>query len=132
MGVIVDDIPKYFKMFQYISHFYYGMELVMVPIYRNTPAPCDPADEEKQEDMRNGFQQLKKAKAAHGSNSAQAQAVYNVIYAKLSEACTAITTPEPDKECGNFARGKDLLDHFEYHEYNIARNMFCLLGITLG
>jgi len=133
--VIVDDIPDYFKMFQYISHFYYGMELAMVAIYRNTSAPCDPADEKMHDDMKTAFKQRKQLKIAVKKQPAlagQLAAVEKGITDSLTQACHNITTPQPDAECGNFARGKDLLDHFEYHESNILRNMLCLLGITLG
>ena len=47
---------------QYISHFYYGMELAMVAIYRNTSAPCDPADEKMHDDMKAAFKRRKQLK----------------------------------------------------------------------
>lgn len=123
--VIVDDIPDYFKMFQYISHFYYGMELAMVAIYRDTKAPCAPASETAERGLKGLFAQKKNASADQAVIDGQIRGV-------LTSACDAITKPKPDAECGNFARGKDMLEHFEYHESNILRNMLCLLGITLG
>jgi len=139
--VIVDDIPPYFKMFQYISHFYYGMELAMVAIYQNKTAPCDPTDKDKEKELIEAFKKLKAAKEKVAKISdpmmkkvakAQIDQGYKFIRGNVSESCKKITSPDPTAECGNFARGQDMLDHFHFEEDHVTRNFFCLLGITIA
>ena len=49
----------------------------------------------------------------------------------LSLSCEKITSPDPKAECGNYARGSDMLNHFHYEEGHVLRNFLALLALML-
>jgi len=184
--VIVDDIPPYFKPLQFISHFYYGMELSMVAIYGNQSTPCEMQNKTNIAKLSKAFRALrylrykkegqdvpekdeeaftagltteeksKMAEEMNAFNQAMQGAKGNEamitqmkthmqsemakryseadswIKGNLTTACHKISKPEPSADCGNYARGSDMLKHFHFEEDHTLRNFLCLLGITLS